>query len=245
MTGLWGAVNLRLSVFSSEAVRPNESVWTSLTGQEEAENRSTIPGGRAYSGLFGGGLLHLTIAGKRVDIIFSKPGTGTPDTLFELPVVASLEMALPDFLTLASHWLSKSELPIVRIAFGAVLLAEVEDHDAAYMLLRKLLRSVTVDKGMAELIFRVNWPRDSRVQEGLRINRLTNWTVLRFILNTIEMGVESSLMTPAGEKLAVRLEIDHNTDGRNATPFDRHLLLPIFEELVTLARENAEQGELP
>jgi hypothetical protein len=48
--------------------------------------------------------------------------------------------------------------------------------------------------------------------------------------------------TPA--TIAIRLEFDHNTDAERIAPFDRHSLVPIYRELVALALENAEKGEV-
>ena len=47
------------------------------------------------------------------------------------------------------------------------------------------------------------------------------------------------------EKFAVRLEMDHNTDQENKQPFEKKLLSSIYNELIGLARKNAELGERP
>ena len=48
--------------------------------------------------------------------------------------------------------------------------------------------------------------------------------------------------TPA--TYVIRLEFDHSTDVERTNPFDRAQLVPIYEELVALASENAEKGEV-
>ena len=51
-------------------------------------------------------------------------------------------------------------------------------------------------------------------------------------------------MTEAPGTYVIRLEFDHSTDAERAAPFDRAQLVPIYEELVALASENAEKGEV-
>ena len=46
------------------------------------------------------------------------------------------------------------------------------------------------------------------------------------------------------EQFAVRLECDHNTDAANLNPIEGEKIALIFRELVELASENAEKGEI-
>ena len=60
----------------------------------------------------------------------------------------------------------------------------------------------------------------------------------------VEFTREEVVASPE-EIYAVTLEMDHNTDDAHRTPFDRNRLLPIYSELVDLARENVAKGEVP
>jgi hypothetical protein len=51
-------------------------------------------------------------------------------------------------------------------------------------------------------------------------------------------------MTETGATYVIRFEFDHSTDSERMEPFDRAQLVPIYDELVALASENAEQGEV-
>jgi len=91
----------------------------------------------------------------------------------------------------------------------------------------------------------VNWRRTSNVQKALIINRLTTWSALRIVRKLIQIGGEIATESGGDEIHAVRLEVDHNTDDANRIPFDPDKVIPIYSELIELARENAAEGEVP
>jgi hypothetical protein len=97
---------------------------------------------------------------------------------------------------------------------------------------------------MKELLFRCNWPFESKAVGGLMINRITTWSAIRVTQSRLQITGESFNVSPGPELDAVRLEIDHNTDQAISAPFDKARLVPIFEELVELAQQNAERGEV-
>jgi hypothetical protein len=77
----WVVEQLRASVFSGNPVTVTERDWEVITGQEEAEMRSAIAGGKVFSGSFLGGNLSLAYSGPRIDIILNavlKADTGEP-----------------------------------------------------------------------------------------------------------------------------------------------------------------------
>jgi len=82
---------------------------------------------------------------------------------------------------------------------------------------------------------------------GLRINRLTKWSVVRRGTGLIELsphGPKASFF-PSAESYACRLELDINTlpDYEGELPHDQ--LGDIFQELVDLGMETAIKGDTP
>ena len=71
----WLALQLRLSLFSSEPMPVSEVSWTAVTGQAEAENRAAVPGGKQYSGKFSGGILTVIQTSARADVILAPDET--------------------------------------------------------------------------------------------------------------------------------------------------------------------------
>ncbi|MFZ5693532.1 MAG: hypothetical protein ACOY5F_20040 [Pseudomonadota bacterium] len=246
MTLPWQTESLRLSVFSSEPIKLSESDWQTLTGQTESDLRQNIPGGRLYAGQAFGGQLNLSYAATRADVVLSASNSTSAPAEVTLPVFGTWTETRDVFAKAVPGWLTSTSFPIVRIAFGAVLLLETKTGEDNYRMLEGLLQSVKVDPRMRDLIFRVNWPRDSSVKSGLSINRVTHWSSLRFSLRALELtGDVLRQLSGENDKHACRLEIDHNTDAENKLPFEKSELAPIFEELVAFADENAFKGEVP
>jgi hypothetical protein len=240
----WVTEQLRLSVFSDHPVTATEREWQRITGQEEAENRTAIAGGKMFSGSFQGGTLSLAYSGSRVDVILNATLRETTDAP-ELPSVGPWSDASVSFRDdNVKKWLEQTTVPIVRLAFGAILLHQVDSRESAYKKLDELLISVTADPKMRELLFRCNWPVESKAVHGLMINRITAWAAVRAAQSRLQVTGESFNVSPGPELDAVRLEIDHNTDQANSKPFDKGQLVPIFQELMQLAQQNAEKGEV-
>ncbi len=239
----WVTEQLRLSAFSSDPFPATERDWQRITGQEEAENRTAIAGGKMFAGSFQGGTLSLAYSGLRADIILNATVKETTDEP-QLPSIGQWSDTSASFQDTVNKWLEQTTVPMVRLAFGAILLHQVDTRETAYKTLDELLFSVEANPKMRELLFRCNWPVESSVVRGLMINRITTWSSIRVAQSRLQITGESFNVSPGPALDAVRLEIDHNTDQANAAPFDKGHLVPIFEELLELAQQNADRGEV-
>jgi hypothetical protein len=242
----WIAESLRLSLYSSEVIGLSEKDWSVLTGQDEAETRQTVPGGgKRYSGRFGPGQLMLAGFGTRADVILSGLPADQASETMEFSAVGAWDESRDFFVKATEAWLAQLSFPVVRLAFAPILLSETKDVVDSYEVLKGLLQSVQVVPGkMRELIYRINWPQDSKSVPGLTLNRITSWSGIQANVMFLQVGgTEAATMQGPPESFAVRLEMDHNTDQGHKQPFEKQQLLPIYNELVALARENAELGE--
>jgi len=241
----WGAQFLRLSVFSPSIIAITGADWKAITKQEESESRQNIPGGKRLSGLFGPGRLTVSAVGGRLDVLFTPPEKNEEPSEFKLPVIASWDDALKFFVAATAPWITNATFPIVRIAFGASLLSQADDRKQAYETLQSLLKSLAIaPERMRDLLYRINWPIESKAVPGVMINRLTTWSTLRVFTKLIQIGGgHVGEPEPSPEVYAVQLEIDHNTDEARTQPFDQGYIGPIFNELVEFANENVAKGE--
>lgn len=240
----WAVENVRLSLFSSAAANVTEQDWQKLTGQQEAEARQAIPGGRIFGGRYEGAQLSLSGTNNRADIILTSPPPELTDEP-RLPTFGAWAATRDMFVQLTKKWQIAERFPLVRVAFGAVLLSRADSKVDAYSRLKNLLSSVSVDpEQMRDLVYRINWPITSKVVQGLTVNRITNWGALQIQIQQV------SLHEPAGNsvsvpKHAVRLELDHSTDAARKETFAAGDVEKVYAELVTLASENAAKGEKP
>jgi len=147
------------------------------------------------------------------------------------------------FVNATSPWIERLEIEIRRIAFGCVLLLRVERRDDAYARLSELLSSVSVKPEMRDLIYRVNWRKNSAVVHELIINRITTFASISISRATVTVdNIAPMLLEPPAE--FVRLEMDHNTVQEWGKVFDREHVVRIYEELISIAGDNAARGEV-
>ena len=127
----WGVQLARLTLFSSEQLTVSDKDWQAITGQEEAETRQTIPGGRSLSGKVLNGQLNVVATGMRADVVLS--AIEIDDTQERsLPVIGSIDDVLTAFFASTNKWVTEMRHPIVRVAFGTVLLFKTGDREQAY-----------------------------------------------------------------------------------------------------------------
>lgn len=244
----WQVELLRLTLISSEPVALAESDWTAITGEAEAATRQNVTGGKRYAGAFAGGQLTLAGVGQRVDLVLNwqQPPQLTEVPQQSLPSIGTWDQIRDRFTNATEKWLTAIKFPVIRLAFGAVLLSETGGLVQSYQVLQELLKSVAVDpERMRDFVFRVNWPTESSVSKGLRINQLTNWSPIQLQTLLLQLGDAQPNTASGPYAFAVRLEIDHNTDQENRMPFDSGVLVPIYKELIAKAVQNASSGERP
>jgi len=245
---MWATEQLRFSLFLRDPLSISDRDWRALTGEPESQARINVPGGKALNGPFGGGLLVLGSIATRVDVTVSvRPEQlAAPDAEPKLPVIGPWDAVRETFVAAFRKWLVGIEVPVLRVAFGGVLLWQTEDNRQTYDRMRELLASVTVEpNAMQDLIYRVNWPRQSIAAPDIKLNRITTWNAMRYGINLLQASSSQLVATPTSEVFAVRLEFDNNTDASRTEPIASDLIQPILEELVQMALENATQGEKP
>jgi hypothetical protein len=238
----WQVESLRASLFSARDIPISDEDWRAIYGQSDNYSRQSMQGGYIYSAKFGDSQLSLSNINRRVDIIQSASPPVEP-TNVAFPSVGAWDAVRDRFATMAKAWIVRKEISVARIAFGVILLAPMDSKIHAYDTLKALLSSVKVDsENMRDLLYRINWPSTSGVVDTLLLNRITSWSALEFYLARVELGaVPSTIAQDRG--YALRLEIDNNTDSAQSEPFDNRKVIPILQELISLASESVVNGE--
>ena len=247
-TGTWtGRQSSFASLFfSSGAIKISDADWQLITGQDEAETCTQIPGGRDLVGSAFGGQLAMAQSGSRADCLLSpKQQDGAMPSTNYFPQVGPWAETIDNFSKTTIRWLNTLQFPITRIAIGSVLVCKAANRDRTFELLANLLKSVSVTPKMQDFLFRVNWPRQSTAIPGLTINRLTTWSSAKVSISTVVLTAGNEAKFDHGTTTdVVRLELDHNTSPEWEKQFDASSVVPLYEELIGLAIENAEKGEV-
>jgi hypothetical protein len=241
----WKCENVRLSLFSPGVIKLTTEDWTNLTGQGEAEQEQKGSGRHVFASSTMGGQLSLGAVGNRCDCVLS--AVANPETVSEenIPSVGQWPTCFEDFQRATEGYLPKFGVPVNRIAFGATLISVHKELLGAYKVLADQVKSlIHPPDQLRDVMFRINWPQKSQVDDSLMINRLTTWQVQQVQqLQVVVADGNSSSALVNSVAFVTRLELDHNTDPTHA-PFDVTQLVPMYRELANLALQNAEQGEI-
>ena len=144
----WRAESLRISLFSNGASSVTDEDWKSLSGLSDSYNRQTVPGGHIFSGNIEQGQLSFSGINKRVDIILSTLPPKIAPSEVQVPTIGGWRAAVEKFFMFTSAWMVTVGFPVIRIAFGAVALLPTANARDSYLVLKRLLRSVSVEPEM-------------------------------------------------------------------------------------------------
>jgi hypothetical protein len=163
----------------------------------------------------------------------------------EIPVLGPFIETLEVFLGLTNRWFELETCPpLVRLAFGAVLLQPVENQTQGYEILSTYLPFQVDLEETSDFLYQINRRRESATGiADVKINRLAKWSVQKTsqgFVPIIPLGQPQQL----AEFLACRLELDINTIAEFEGEFSREQLPRLFDELVALGKEIAEQGDI-
>ncbi len=164
----------------------------------------------------------------------------------EVPTLGSFPETLSDFQELVVQWLNKVTCPnAVRIAFGATLLNPVDSHEDGYHILSTYLPYVELDaENSFDFLYQINRRRDSKIGiQDLRINRLSKWSVALLTYEPITISPSAVSRFGAIRQYACRLELDINTSPSFEGEFTLEDIRNVFDELVKLGTETAEEGD--
>jgi hypothetical protein len=244
----WQVEAIRLTGFPLPLSEIDPSGWWVNVVGEPPETESSRPKVGLYKreGSFDGKRLALDVQLGRVDWTLgplAETSGMPPETL---PVIGPFDSALSAFVPLMHNWLGLA-VPMTRLAFGAVLAQPVSDRKAGYLKIAAYLPSIRLDpETSSDFFYQINRPRDSKSGiSGLRINRLTKWSVLLF--QTLGVSLEKTQMRTTGygvTETACRLELDINTLPEFSQPLPQGKLAEIFDELVDMGREIAVKGDV-
>jgi len=245
----WEVNSVRATTFIGPDfdVHPKIPWWNQVVEKDAEESRSRRSVGELQeSGAFEGKRLVLDIKPGRADWRLSAL-PGPPGELPDLvPTIGPLDDVLTTFLKLTDRWLDVCP-PVTRIAFGAILVKPATDRETGYSAISRLLPRVDIDpENSFDFLYQINRPRTSSSGiSGLRLNRLSKWSVLAtFLLQVAAGGGGGGLVRDTRQpQFFCRLELDMSTDANFSEEFSRDKMRPIFQELVDLGREIAEEGD--
>jgi hypothetical protein len=244
----WKVFSLRLTTFPSPSaeISPPVDWWTRLMG-DKPDSSTLRPKELAQidMGTFIEGEFSLHVQPTRIDWRLSIKNDS--EELKEFPHLGEFDIVLNRFSQRMLTWFEYKDCPASqRIAFGAELVCPVENRNEGYRLLLPYLNVPLDLEGASDFQLQINRPRISRSQiEGLRINRLSRWSVM--MLGTTKIPLQRSQilgLVPNLQFTACRLELDINTSPEFVGEFVHTDLPQLWNELISLGKGIAEQGDI-
>jgi len=241
----WSAQFVRLTVFPLSPQDLDSLSFESITGTppDSQENRLKELL-RLEVGPFANGKLEVRVSPLRADVLYTPklPEVGPPLDISAFQLEGTFPEQLVTFTDAVTPCLT---LPtqLSRIALGTKMVAFSEDHVSAYEILRKCLRSVSVDpERMRDLTYRVNWRVDCQLPGVPYMNRLTTWNAFHSTL--VASSAAASERQLIQERYAAQLELDINTPRENSADISVDTRVLALKRMLDLAMENLRFGEV-
>lgn len=243
----WNAEILRCTAFHQSGMQMSDNNWWEETTQAVPESKTMKPreGGYEVFGSYGGGTLTLRADALRFDWLLT-PVIQPEKVGVPFASVGTVPDAINTFLPLMKAWLLKTSA-ISRLAFGAVANQNVPDRVAGYRVLDTYMKAIDIDPdGSSEFAYSINRPRTAAGFGGIRINRLSRWSVALGQPMTLTLGLGQLSQLPiVGQAIhALRSEVDISTDATRSEPLLSEHLSDLFEYLVRSGEEILREGDI-
>ncbi len=241
----WIVHQLRLTQFVATPQNAADEVnyWELFAGEPpDTDENARKLGFRRQVGQFSEGVsLELLVKANRLDWNFQST---VPPTDFGLPTIGHYRALMDPVLGRLDVWFRSTSLAFNRVAFAPAMVARVESRLRGYEELLELvpsLRPGALDD-ISDLQFQINRPIAS-AHEGLKINRVMNWSVLQAQFSTIGPLGDSVAKEP---RYYCRVGLDMNTAPLEQTDatLDSGQLASIFGEMSERAELVFLRGEM-
>jgi hypothetical protein len=242
----WEAGALRVTLFNVTTVPAGRSLLTEITGTapEKIESRR-LEGVSVEAGQFLGCQLQVIVTPVRVDIILSasmakNQAEQSPVPAFVSPgEYAEVAASFRDGLI---PWLETLDIPVNRLAFAGNAFLRAGSREAGDKILAKSIKSVAVRDEMRDLVYRVNWRKQSDENDIGYFNRVTVWSVNNLTWQVMQGQMLRTI--PVEESAFANVELDINTSEERVEPFEKGRLSLILPQLVAMADEIVAHGEI-
>jgi len=177
----------------------------------------------------------------RVDWAFARMRENVTD----FDKLESPRLALDRFDRILRKWLNEDRL-FQRLALGVVVLAPVTDRLEGYRAVQPYLPAVKLSpETSSDFQYQINRPRISTVVTGLKVNRLSHWSVAVQRQIGFVGTLQGLHQAEAFETYACRAALDVNSDADRTEPLPREHVSNLWQEFEGLAIELANGGDVP
>ena len=246
----WHTVQSRVTIFySGNSVMDSISDWWRNTFTEPLLRDETrnLEGTRVIGGLVNNRQWTTSFSQSRIDCILQpKNATPQPGAVWQMqPASGSYSQIIHDMTDPVRKLLDQVS-NINRLAVGSTLLTPGPSLHETYTVLASYLPGILLDQVDApDFTFRINRRRTSTKSPTLIINRLATWSIVQG--QSVEIAASSGGQTSQSNAVqyAANLELDINTAPVAPRSIPRDRSRALLDELIELAIEITDKGDVP
>lgn len=229
---VWQVELLRKTFFVPVGTGIPSGLWKATIGTDpEDETLKPLLKTSTESGQWNGYTLTITSQPGRVDLILSQ----TPNVP-SLPNIGKYQDVVSEFNKLG---VPEGLTPIVRVAFGAVMLAPYNSHKDCYVGLGEILTHVKLSTNSREFLYRINNPVISCTHANLSLNCISTWGAIKAVMVSL-----SDSKTSENTLYAVRTELDISSEAESELPNTVNIAT-LLEEFCNHGLRVLEEGPAP
>ena len=247
---MWLTESIRLTLFTQPpTVDIGVNWWQAVAGELPTSHTVQRLGPMLQQqGPIRGGYCNLSLQYQpgRIDWVLT-PIVPADMKIDGFPNFGVYDGAASAFIEFFAQWIRGAPV-FNRLAVGSTLVLPVQDKADGYRRIQRYLPAVTLDpERSADFSYGINRFRQSETVPGLRINRLSRWSVAKLSGIRLEIGEPgmSRLMESPEGLSACRLELDINTQPERVEPFAQNVAEPLLNELLRFGREIVDHGDVP
>jgi len=237
----WQIASIRVTAFVNGQLNPSMlETWLEKVSENSPSQISKTPSSFIGVSRSTAGFLRTNWTANRLDVVLSSEEPGSDQT------IAPISEVTPLFGRIVDRVPEIGELALIdRLALGVVLSFQVSSESEGLKILSSSIVGLNLPESARDFLYRVNHPCKSRTLNGLNINRLATWSIGKVQVIRFQINPDGSQdqQTISEAPMAIRLELDINTDQAVQLGADLERLRNLLDELKAIALDVAFDGE--
>ena len=237
----WQIESIRVTAFVSSQLNSSMlETWLERVSENSPSQVTKKPSSFIGISRSTAGFLRTTWNANRLDVMLSSEEPQSNQTIAPLSEVASLFGRFVDRVP------EIGELALIdRLAIGLTLSFQVPSISEGLRILSTSIVGLNIREPARDFLYRVNYPYESRSVEGVNLNRLATWSIGKVQVIQVDINQDGSQKQQIVSEapLAIRLELDVNTDEAVQLGADLEKIRKLLNELKEIALNVASGGE--
>jgi len=237
----WQIESIRVTAFVNGQLNPDMlETWLEEVSENSPSQISKAPS--SFSGVSRStmGFLRTNWNANRLDVILTSEQPQSGQTIAPISEATSLFSRFVDRIP------EIGELaPVDRLALGLIFTFPVPGDSEGLEILSQNIVSLNITRSARDFLYRVNYPYNSVTVNSLNLNRLATWSVGHNMIIQFQISQDGSQSQQiiSTSPVAIRLELDINTDQTMQLGANSEQIMSLLNELKTIAMDIAIGGE--